>query len=115
MKKEITALRQIGGYAVKMLTMPRGTKFEQYGQPVNRFAYTWATSKFLWRATFPGRNGLRRRFKMSQIGNRMESARWHFFGYNPVGAKLLDAADRLHDKYPESGIVCKLWTFCLPF
>lgn len=32
------------------------------------------------------------------VSYRMEEMRWHFFAYNPVGAKILTAVDRLHDR-----------------
>ena len=52
---------------------------------------------------------------MSRLYQRFDGARWHFFGCNPVGAKLLDIVDGLHKEHPESSAVHKLWLFCLPF
>lgn len=109
------AIFSISAYAAKMMTMPTGTRFELHGQKVGRIAYTMKTCEYLMNATHPGRWTLRRRWKTSRLYQRFDYARWHFFGYNPVGAKLLDIADALHEKYPESGVVNKIWLFCLPF
>lgn len=58
---------------------------------------------------------LRRRWATSRLAYNLENARWHFFGYNPVGVKILDIVDDLHKKHPESSVIHKLWLFCLPF
>lgn len=109
------AIFSIAAYAAKMLAMPAGTRFEFRGQKVGRVTYAVKTGKLLWDATHPGRRTLHRRWSMSRLYQKFDGARWHFFGYNPIGAKLLDLADRLHEKHPESSTVHKLWLFCLPF
>lgn len=109
------AIFSIAAYAAKMMTMPAGTRFELHGQKVGRITYTVSTCKLLLNATYPGRWTIRRRWHMSRLYQRFDGARWHFFGYNPVGAKLLDIVDGLHKKHPESSAVHKLWLFCLPF
>lgn len=58
---------------------------------------------------------LRQRCAMSRLSHELECARWHFFGYNPIGAKILNAADWLHKRFPKSAVVHKLWLYCLPF
>lgn len=58
---------------------------------------------------------IRRRWRMSRLYDRYEAACWSFFGYHPIGRKILDIVDKLHEKYPESDMVFKLWLFCLPF
>lgn len=58
---------------------------------------------------------LRRRWATSRLAYNLENARWRFFGYNPIGVKILDAVDRLHARFPESAAVHKLWLYCLPF
>ena len=57
----------------------------------------------------------RRRWARSRAAYKLENARWHFFGYNPIGVKILAAVDRLHARFPESAAVHKLWLYCLPF
>ena len=57
----------------------------------------------------------RRRWATSRLAYSLENARWHFFGYNPIGVKILAAVDRLHARFPESAAVHKLWLYCLPF
>lgn len=44
-----------------------------------------------------------------------DSRRWKFFAYNPVGGKILNFVDGLHDRYPENKIIRRVWLFCLPF
>ncbi len=44
-----------------------------------------------------------------------DSHRWKFFAYNPVGGKVLNLVDRLHDKHPDNRIIQRVWLFCLPF
>lgn len=109
------AIFSIAAYAAKMMTMPVGTRFELHGQKVGRITYTVRTCKLLMNAVYPGRRTLRRRWHTSRLYQRFDGARWHFFGYNPVGVKLLDIVDDLHKKHPESSTVHKLWLFCLPF
>ena len=46
---------------------------------------------------------------------KLDTIRWQFFGYNPVGCKILDIVDKLHNRFPENGIIYKVWFFCLPF
>lgn len=58
---------------------------------------------------------LRRRWATSRLAYKLENARWHFFGYNPIGVKILAAVGRLHVRFPESAAVHKLWLYCLPF
>ena len=58
---------------------------------------------------------LRRRWAMSRFAYELECARWHFFGDNPIGVKILAAVDRLHARFPESAAIHKLWLYCLPF
>lgn len=58
---------------------------------------------------------LRQRWATSRLAYKLENARWHFFGYNPIGVKILAAVDRLHVRFPESAAVHKLWLYCLPF
>ena len=58
---------------------------------------------------------LRRRWAASRLAFNLENARWHFFGYNPIGVKILDAVDRLHARFPKSAAIHKLWLYCLPF
>ena len=113
--RAIAEAKALVSYAVKMLTMPVGTKFEFRNQQVNRFAYTYHTCKFLWNATHPGRPRWSIRWRVNQILYCLDTARWRFFAYNPLGARILDAVDRLHSKYPESAVVHKLWIQCLPF
>lgn len=49
------------------------------------------------------------------ISYKLDTIRQEFFGYNPVGCKILDIVDKLHNKFPENGIIYKVWFFCLPF
>lgn len=58
---------------------------------------------------------LRRQWAMSRFAYEIEYARLHFFGYNPLGVKILAAVDRLHARFPKSAMVHKLWLYCLPF
>lgn len=58
---------------------------------------------------------LRRRWATSRLYNELEYVRWHFFGYNPIGEKILDAVDWLHKRFPKSAAVHRLWLYCLPF
>lgn len=58
---------------------------------------------------------LRRRWAMSRTAYKLECARWHFFGYNPIGVKILAVVDRLHARFPESVEIRRLWLYCLPF
>lgn len=58
---------------------------------------------------------IRRRWRMSRLYDRYEAACRSFFGYHPIGTKLLGIVDKLHEKYPESEIIFSLWLFCLPF
>lgn len=58
---------------------------------------------------------IHRHWATSSIAYKLEYARWNFFGYNPVGTKILAAVDRLHARFPESTVAHKLWLFCLPF
>lgn len=109
------AIFSIAVYAVKMMTMPVGTRFELHGQKAGRIAYTVRTCKLLMNAVYPGRRTIRRRWHTSRLYQWFDSARWRFFGYNPVGVKLLDIVDDFHKKHPESSAVHKLWLFCLPF
>ena len=43
------------------------------------------------------RRRLRQRWATSRPAYNLENARWHFFGYNPIGAKILAAVDRLKE------------------
>ena len=47
----------------------------------------------------------RRRWAMSRLAHELEYARWNFFGYNPIGVKILAVVDRLHARFPESAVV----------
>ena len=55
------------------------------------------------------------RWSASRLAYKLENARWHFFGDNPIGTMILDAADGLHKRFPKSTAVHKLWIYCLPF
>lgn len=57
----------------------------------------------------------RRRWARSRAAYKLENARQQFFGYNPIGAKTLAAVDRLHERFPKSAVVHKIWLYCLPF
>ena len=109
------AIFSVATYAAEMMTMPVGTRFELHGQRVGRIIYTVKTCHLLMNATHPGRRTRWRRWSTSRLYQRFDGARWHFFGYNPVGTKLLDIVDDLHKKHPEINAVHKLWLFCLPF
>lgn len=109
------AIFSVAAYAAEMMTMPVGTRFELHGQKVGRIIYTVRTCKLLMNAMYPGRRTLRRRWSTSRLYQRFDGARWHFFGYNPIGVKILAAVDRLHARFPKSAMVHKLWLYCLPF
>ena len=109
------AIFSIAAYAAKTMTTPVGTRFELHGQKVGRITYTVRTCKLLMNAVYPGRRTLRRRWRMSRLYDRYEAACRSFFGYHPIGTKLLGIVDKLHEKYPESEIIFSLWLFCLPF
>lgn len=102
-------------YAAKMLAAPLGTRFEFHGQRVGRVVYAKETFRLLWSASHPGRMTIRRRWVMSRLYRKLEDERWHFFGYHPVGVKILAAVDRLHARFPKSSAIRKLWLYCLPF
>lgn len=55
---------------------------------------------------------MKRRYNISY---KLDTIRQEFFGYNPVGCKILDIMDKLHNRFPENGIIYKVWFFCLPF
>lgn len=57
----------------------------------------------------------RRRWARSRAAYKLENARQQFFGYNPIGVKTLAAVDRLHERFPKSAAVHKIWLYCLPF
>ena len=109
------AFLSVVAYAAEVMTMPVGTRFELHGQKVGRVTYTARTCKLLMNAMYPGRWTIQRRWHTGRFYQRFDGARWHFFGYNPVGVKILDIVDDLHKKHPESSVIHKLWLFCLPF
>lgn len=102
-------------YAVKMLTMPTGTRYEIDNQPVGRITYTVETCRMLWRSVYPISMWQRIQQKKRLIAYQLETYRWNFFDRNPVGKKILTIADQLHDQFPQNGIIKRLWDFCLPF
>lgn len=51
----------------------------------------------------------------AKVTYKLDTARWQFFGYNPIGKKILDVADLLHARFPKNKAVEKIWLFCLPF
>lgn len=46
---------------------------------------------------------------------QLDTMRWKFFGYNPIGVIFVELADRLHKRFPQSDLIDKIWLFCLPF
>lgn len=115
MKKTIKNLGLCAKYAVSMLTKPAGTTYELEGRSVNRFTYTWKTTKWAWNMTTTPAKPRRRTWKNSRLRAKIEDARWHFFAFNPAGEKILAAAQALHDRHPESAALKAVWLFCLPF